>query len=256
MQTAQTDSPASQAAAASPSAAAAPAAGQGLRPAVRFGLSAKLLMLTVLFVMLAQVCIYVPSIASYRLTWIKDRLSAAHTAALVFETVPEVPESLSQQILDSIGARALAMKMGNQRRLLATAEPPKEVFQEVDIRGMMGLRAITEAFRTLFFAGDTDTIRAVGPAPMGGEFVEIVMDEGPLRRAMWDYSRTVLLVSVAISAFTAVLVYFALHCLFVRPLYRIIANIMAFRDDPETRPASSPRARARMRSALSSANSP
>jgi signal transduction histidine kinase len=233
VQTAQTEIPASPAAPEAPAAPAAPAAPQALRPPVRFGLSAKLLMLTVLFVMLAEVCIYVPSIANFRRTWINDRLSAAHTAALVFETAPEVPESLSRQILDSIGARALAMKMGQQRRLLATAELPKEVYQEVDIRGMMGLRAITEAFRTLFFASDTDMIRAVGPAPMGGEFVEIVMEEGPLREAMWGYSRNVLLVSVAISAFSAALVYFSLHYLFVRPLYRITANIMAFRADPE-----------------------
>jgi hypothetical protein len=137
------------------------------------------------------------------------------------------------------------MKMGQQRRLLAIAEPPKEVFQEVDIRDMMGLRAITEAFRTLLFASDTDMIRAVGPAPMGGEFVEIVMEEGPLRQAMWRYSLDVLLLSVAISAFSAALVYFALHYLFVRPLYRITANIMAFRADPENPArvlAASPRA--------------
>ena len=66
------------------------------RPRIRFGLSAKLLMLTVLFVMLAQVCIYVPSIANFRLTWLNDKLSAAHTAALVFEAAPMVPESLSR----------------------------------------------------------------------------------------------------------------------------------------------------------------
>src|SRR5580700_6288774 len=121
--------------------------------------------------MLAEVLIYVPSIANFRLTWLNDRLASAHTAALVLDAAPSgmVPESLAKQILDSIGARALAMKMGQQRRLLATAELPKEVFQEVDIRGMMGLRGITEAFRTLFFASDTDMIRAVGPAPMGGE---------------------------------------------------------------------------------------
>ena len=35
------------------------------RPPIRFGLSAKLLVLTVLFVMLAEVCIYVPSIANF-----------------------------------------------------------------------------------------------------------------------------------------------------------------------------------------------
>src|SRR3984893_5928787 len=203
------------------------------RPRIRFGLSGKLLMLTILFVMLAEVCIYVPSIANFRLTWLNDKLSAAHTAALVFEAAPMVPESLSRQILESIGARALAMKMGQQRRLLATTELPTEVLQEVDVRDMMALHAITEAFRTLLFATDTDLIRAIGPAPVGGEFAESVVEEGPLRRAMWRYSRNVLLLSVAISAISAALVYFALHVLFVRPLYRIAAAMMAFRADPE-----------------------
>jgi signal transduction histidine kinase len=204
-------------------------------PRIRFGLSAKLLVLTVLFVMLAEVCIYVPSIANFRLTWLDNKLSAAHTAALVFDAAPDVPDQLSQQILGSIGARALAMKMGQQRRLLATTELPSEVLQEVDIRNMRPLSAIVEAFRTLLVARDTDLLRAVGPAPMGGQFVEIVIPEGPLRSAMWTYSRNVMLLSIVISAITAALVYFALHYLFVRPLYRITANMMSFRDDPEDR---------------------
>ncbi len=202
-------------------------------PRIRFGLSAKLLVLTVLFVMLAEVCIYVPSIANFRLTWLNNKLSAAHTAALVFDAASDVPDQLSRQILDSIGARAVAMKMGQQRRLLATTELPSEVLQEVDIRDMRPLRAIVEAFRTLLVAKDTDLLRAVGPAPVGGQFLEIVIPEGPLRSAMWTYSRNVMLLSVAISAISAALVYFALHYLFVRPLYRITANMMRFRKDPE-----------------------
>jgi signal transduction histidine kinase len=207
--------------------AAAPA------PRIRFGLSAKLLVLTVLFVMLAEVCIYVPSIANFRLTWLTNKLSAAHTAALVFDAAPDIPEQLSRQILDSIGARALAMKLGQQRRLLATTEMPSEVLQDVDIRDMRPTRAILEAFRTLLMAKDTDLLRAVGPAPMGGQFVEIVIPEGPLRNAMLIYSRNILVLSIAISAISAALVYFALHYLFVRPLYRITANMAGFRADPE-----------------------
>jgi signal transduction histidine kinase len=151
----------------------------------------------------------------------------------VFEAAPEVPDSLSKQILDSIGARALAMKLGQQRRLLATTDLPSEVVQEVDVRDMMAAHAIMAAFQTLLFANDTDLIRAIGPAPMGGQFIEIVIPEGPLRRDMWRYSRNVLLISIAISAISAALVYFALHYLFVRPLYRITGNMMAFRADPE-----------------------
>src|SRR5215468_7432012 len=185
--------------------------------------------------MLAEVSIYVPSIANFRLVWLNNKLSAAHTAALVFEAAPEVPDELSQQILGSIGARTLAMKLGQQRRLLATTELPSEVMQEVDIRDMRPLTAIMEAFRTLFFANDTDLLRAVGPAPMGGQFVEIVIPEGPLRSAMLIYSRNVMLLSLVISVISAALVYFALHFMFVRPLYRITASMMKFRADPEDR---------------------
>src|SRR3984893_12924760 len=205
------------------------------RPRIRFGLSAKLLVLTVLFVMLAEVCIYVPSIANFRLTWLNNKLGAAYTAALVFEATPDVPDAVSRQVLDSIGARALAMKMGQQRRLLANGEPPGEVLQDVDTREMKPMRAIMEAFRTLLFAKDTDLLRAMGPAPMGGQFIEIVIPEGPLRSAMWLYSRNVMLLSIVISAISAALVYSALHYLFVRPLYRITANMMRFRADPEDR---------------------
>jgi signal transduction histidine kinase len=202
---------------------------------IRFGLSAKLLLLTVMFVMLAEVCIYIPSIARFRFNWLENKLGAAYTAALVFDAAPEVPDRLSRQILDSIGARALAMKFGQQRRLLATTELPSEVLQDVDVRDMRPLRAIVEALRTLLVAEDSDLLRAVGPAPMGGQFVEIVIPEGPLRKAMWIYSRNIVVLSIAISALSAALVYFALHYLFVRPLYRITENIADFRADPEDR---------------------
>src|SRR3974390_2704278 len=83
----------------------------------RFGLSAKLLVLTILFVMIAEVLIYVPSVANFRVVWLKDRLPTAYTAALVLEAAPNgiVSDALAKQILDSIGARAVAMKMGSAR---------------------------------------------------------------------------------------------------------------------------------------------
>src|ERR1700723_4068212 len=92
--------------------------------APRLGLSGKLLVFTILFVMIAEVLIYVPSIALYRLMWLNDRLASAYTAALVLDAAPNGmgPDSLAKQILDSIGAPALAMKMGTQRRLLPVGE--------------------------------------------------------------------------------------------------------------------------------------
>jgi signal transduction histidine kinase len=79
----------------------------------------------------------------------------------------------------------------------------------------------------------SDLVRAVGPAPRGGQFVEIVVEEGPLRAAMLGYSRNILLLSLVISVITAALVYLSLLFLFVRPMHRITANMTQFRRDPE-----------------------
>src|SRR5438552_6464570 len=54
----------------------APKPGQE-RVGLRLGLSGKLLVLTILFVMISEALIYVPSIANFRLSWLNDRLGAA-----------------------------------------------------------------------------------------------------------------------------------------------------------------------------------
>jgi signal transduction histidine kinase len=200
----------------------------------RLGLSGKLLVLTILFVMLSEVLIYVPSIANYRINWLNDRIAAAHTAALVLDAAPSgmVPESLARQILASVGAHAVAMKMGTQRRLLAVSDMPKNINHDIDMRDISWFRAIVDAFDTLLCA-DNDAMRVVGPAPMGGEFLEIVIDEKPLRQAMLHFSFTILVLSLVISCITAMLVYIALDRMLVRPMRHITANIMRFRDDPE-----------------------
>ena len=207
------------------------------RPArrLRIGLSGKLLFLTILFVMVAEVLIYVPSIANYRFNWLNDRLAAAHTAALVLDAAPSgmVPESLAKQVLKSIGARAVAMKMGDQRRLLAVSDMPSKIKHDIDMRHMSWWRTIVDAFEVLFFDQPGDMIRVVGPAPMGGDFLEIILDETPLRKAMLTFSVNILLLSLVISGVTAMLVFFALHYLLVRPMGRVTANMMAFRADPE-----------------------
>jgi signal transduction histidine kinase len=122
--------------------------------------------------------------------------------------------------------------MGKQRRLLAVSDVPTVVHDEIDMRDMPWHRAIIDAFETLLCADD-DAMRVVGPAPMGGDFLEIVMDEKPLRLAMIRFSTNILLISLLISGITAMLVYLALHYLLVRPMRRITANMMAFRADPE-----------------------
>ena len=108
------------------------------RPRRRLGLSGKLLLLTIPLVMIAEILIYVPSIANFWMNRLNGKLAAANTAALVLDAAPSgmVPDSLARQILDSIGARAVARKMGQQRRLLASTGLPQPINHDVDMRSL------------------------------------------------------------------------------------------------------------------------
>jgi hypothetical protein len=213
--------------------------------APRFGLSGKLLLLTILFVMIAEVLIYVPSIANFRLNWLADRVAVARTVSIVLNARSEktdplnqpekfqLPENVVQQVLDSLGAKMVAIKTGHQRKLLAASDMPHEIHHDIDLRETTSMRAIWHALNTLLACSDTDVMRVVGQGPPGSDFIEIVLDEGPLRAKMFTFSRNILLLSLLISAITATLVYLSLHYLFVRPLNRLTTNMVSFRNDPE-----------------------
>src|SRR5246500_2036108 len=117
----------------------------------RLGLSGKLLLLTIPLVMIAEVLIYVPAIANFWTNRLNDRLAAANTAALVLDAAPlgMVPDSLSRQILKSIGARAVALKMGQQRCLLASADLPASIDHDYDMRDMTVWSSIVNSLQMM-----------------------------------------------------------------------------------------------------------
>jgi signal transduction histidine kinase len=210
--------------------AGAPAPGRR----VLFGLSARLLVLTVLFGMFAEIMIYVPSIASFRVTWLRDRLATAQVAGLVLEAAPEggINRMLEEKLLAGVGARAIAVKVGGARHLLALSDMPGEVAETIDLRDPSWATLIGDAFRTLLVV-DRQPVRVIGPGMGTAAFVEIIIDQQPLRSAMIAFSRRILLGSLLISAITAGLVYFALQLIIVRPVRRLSANVAAFTSDPE-----------------------
>jgi signal transduction histidine kinase len=201
---------------------------------LRFGLSWRLLGLTVVFVMLAEVLIYVPSIANFRRNWLQDRIGAAQIAALVLDAAPAgaVPPDLEHKLVMQVGAQTVAVRSGGARRLLAVTDMPPQVDRDVDLRSTAPFALIADAFETLVESGPR-FLRVVGPGMDNVEFVEIVIDEAPLREAMVRFSVNILLLSLLISGITAVLVYAALHLMIVRPVRRLTTSIVAFEGDPE-----------------------
>ncbi|MDP4021501.1 HAMP domain-containing sensor histidine kinase [Methylobacterium sp. NEAU 140] len=203
----------------------------------RLGLSGRLFLVTVAFVAVAEVLIYVPAVANYRVEWMEDRLAAAQVAALVLdgregEGREPVSGALESRLLAGVNARAIAVRGAGAQRLLAIDPVPDTVADTVDLRTVTAWGAIRGAWRTLV-APVHEPIRVVGQGGPGFDRVEILLDEAPLRTAMVDYALRLLVSSLIIAASAAGLVFVVLQVLIVRPVRRLATSITAFADAPE-----------------------
>ena len=198
-------------------------------------LSARLLVLTIFFVMVSEVLIFVPSVARFRMTHFENRLAAGHIATVALEasTTGELEPGLTDKLLAQAGALGVAVHRPDGTVLrLDRASPPRPDLT-INLAHPDALRAIRGSFRTLLGNGDR-VLRVLGPSTTDrAETVEVLLDEAPLRSEMWDFGVRILELSVVISLVTAALVYLSLQWLLVRPMRRITASMMNFREDPE-----------------------
>lgn len=199
-----------------------------------WSLSNKLLLLTLLFVMVAEILIYIPSIANFRNMWLREKLDTAALIAMAASATPQsaLPADLEERMLRSIGVEAIALRTQGQRWFVAVEGMPSEVAANHDLTSIKPMDSIRAAFATLL-AGGNRLIMVSGAPPPGSDRYEIVIQESRLRAAMLGYSRNILLLSLVISGITGMLVYAALRFHIVRPMQRLTAKIMAFSTAPE-----------------------
>lgn len=198
------------------------------------GLSARLLVLTVIFVMASVLLVFLPSVTRERTSYLDDRIDAAHLAIFALEATPDnmVSKELSDMLLAHVGAHAIVVHMADRTLMLAQDMPPS-VASTYDLRTESMLQMMGDTMATLFHSGKR-VVRVLGMLPKDRKVtVEVVLDEGPLRRQLLAFGGRVLAVSLVISLTTAALVYLTLRWLLVAPLRRMTASMMSFRDNPE-----------------------
>jgi hypothetical protein len=204
-------------------------------PPLARNLSARLLLLTIAFVMLAEVLIYAPSVGRFRLVHLEERLAAAHLAILALDATPDqmIGKDLERELLEHVRAYSVGLTRPGGGKLMLMMTAPGPVDASFDLREASFFGLIGDAFVTLLQDRDR-VLRVVGVSPKDrATLVEVVLDEAPLRAGMIGYSERILALSLGISLFTAALVYLSLHLLMVRPLRRITDSMSRFRADPE-----------------------
>ncbi len=200
------------------------------------GLSGKVLWLTIIFVMLGEVMIFLPSIANFRIQWLKGRVAQAEIAALAAEAAPNqiLSSDLRSEILKGAGVLVVSLQKGQVRQLMLRGKEDVMVDQSFDLRTTRWYEAINDAFGVLFAGGAERVISIIDKPPnMSGDEIEITLREEPLRKAMLGYGFNILILSIVLSLLVAGMIYAVLNSMLVRPMRRLMRNMMEFAQKPE-----------------------
>ncbi len=198
-------------------------------------LSGRLLLFTIAFVMLAEALLYFPSAARFYHDQLANRLAAAQIAVLALDqgATQTLSPQLKAELLANAGVRAVALKRNNTRRLYLAEPMPPQISMSIDLRDVGLLELGLDALDSMIM-GDGRVLRIIGkPRLQGGEFIEAIIDEAPVREELLAYSGRIFELSLFISIVTAGLVFATLYFSLVRPMQRLTQSMVSFQEKPE-----------------------
>jgi len=197
-------------------------------------LSGRFLILTVIFVMLAEILIFVPSIARFRADFLLTRLKQAQIAALTqLSTESMIMPELEAELLANAEVFNVVLRRDEVRQLVLSSPLPAEVHASFDLRLAGPWELIRDAFAALLDP-ENRIIRVIGaPVQEAGTLIEVTMETRPLRAAMIDYGLRILILSALISVVTALLLFLAVQRLLVVPIRRVVLHMQTYAEAPE-----------------------
>ncbi|MGX9356522.1 sensor histidine kinase [Roseobacteraceae bacterium S113] len=196
-------------------------------------LSGRFLILTVIFVMIAEILIFVPSIARYRESYLLGHLERAQIASLALLANDMIDDELEGELLENAGVFNVVLRRDEARQLILSEPLPQPISDTFDLRNTRAIPLIMHAIARLSNP-DPEVIRVIGsPLRDAGLLIEITMETAPLRMAMIDYGLRILLLSAIISIMTAALLFFAVRALLVKPIEGVVSTMQLYAKAPE-----------------------
>lgn len=197
-------------------------------------LSGRFLILTVIFVMLAEVFIFVPSIARFREDYLLARLERAQIASLALLAADGmIDDELEYELLENAEVLNVVLRRNAVRQLILSTDGMEPISATFDLRDASAWELIRDASMRIFETEDQN-IRVIGePVREAGLLIEVTMETAPLRMAMIDYGLRILLLSAVISVFVALLLFVAVRILIVNPIKRSVGAMTTYAEAPE-----------------------
>ena len=97
-------------------------------------LSGRFFLLTMIFVMLAEVLLFVPSVARFRESYLLARLERAQIASLALLADDMISPELEQELLTNAGVFNVVLRRDAVRKLMLSSEIPGMISATYDLQ--------------------------------------------------------------------------------------------------------------------------
>ncbi len=183
--------------------------------------------------MLAEILIFVPSIARFREDYLLGHLERAQIASLALLADDMLDPQLEEELLENAGVYNVVLRRNAARQLMLSNPLPQPIAATYDLRNAAAMTLIWDALHRFVMPQD-EVIRVIGaPVRDAGLLIEITLETSVLRAAMVDYGVRILILSAVISIFTAVLLFVAVRILLVKPIKGVVGHMMRYAAAPE-----------------------
>lgn len=201
------------------------------------GLSGKLLVLTIAFVMLAELVLLVPSMALFKQNWLLSRVDNAQLLTLALQGVEDFRGSdlLNEQFMTETKVTAVVQKRQGRTEAVLGMIPADANFHLIDLREPGRIPEFVSTVRTLFGDGEGYLRVWAQPVVPDAESLELIIPNSAVKDALLGYLRNILGLSLFIALLTGSLIYLALSAMIVRPVRRLASGLSEFRQDPKRR---------------------
>jgi signal transduction histidine kinase len=217
-----------------PDAIAKQASAPALAPSFHgFGLAARVLAVTIGFVLLAMSLFYVTRVTAHREMLLHGKISAVQTTVDAFGLAgPTPPQDLSQKILNSVDVKWMAIETPAGRREFVTSGGPLDSVESIVADDSSYVESLAATFHALFAAPGT-VVKLSAPAQANEPAIEFAFDETTLVQSLRRVSYNFLTISLTIAAVVTCVLWAALWRMVLQPVRRLTSNIIAFGESPQ-----------------------
>lgn len=196
------------------------------------------MLLTIGFVLLAELLLFIPSAALFRQNWLEDRAQQAGLLAQALTGVPDyqASQTLTDQFMSDTDVMVMAAKRDGMTELVLGA--PGEIAGEVimvDLKKEVRFPSLLAPFQDMF-SHEEDSLRVLSASPVfGQDSLELMIPRYKLREALREYLINIFWLSIFIAVVTGGLIFWSMSAMIIQPIQQLAEDMTVFRSNPDHR---------------------